>query len=730
MDGVCCVDDTGIVVGTNSTAVFLNGTTGAEPFDGTFTVAAKVDGISSSRHVLVVGSSVTVTQDITSGVGSGGGFDIILNGKNGNIDLTGITLSAAGGDIGLWSSGTVTQTNGALLATGLQVAAGDGAVAGTGGTFVLQSQNNLVSTVSGYAADLKLYNDQALNVGNVDTLCCTLSANTVGLNVTGNTLLTVDGDIGGGFIKSNALIIETTGNVSLTNPANDVTTLAAKLYTNGTNFAYVDANAVNVGSGTGQFSAVTGIEGKGTVSLTGSNVTQSSAILAPNGLAVAGGDATIGNAGNVISQYAANNTGKVSITDPAGIVIGTVAGVTGAKAAQLTLNAGAGNITQTAAIVSPSVTLTNTGDVTLTDAGNDFGTVAVTTGGKVELADANNITVTGVAASSIGVAAGGDVTITSPGSVNMGVISGKNVYITAAQDITDANGKANNITASVQATLIATKGTIVTTPTPELAPLYQGINTPTLSAYAGGITTTGLGSNISIDVWGQVGIDTILLLSNPPGQVYLNGRLIGQQPTGVISAALQTWQNSTGDISMMPPLTPVDYYSTDDYTTGSVREFFENAPAGGITLDATNVHINNGGINLPAGVPASQPTVGMVLTPGGAPMNLPNGTVVSMSPNGDVTITLPTGGLGGMPGSGALASSGALSAVTITPAGIVTGRDGNGLPMAVEGGIAGNADLRGLLDQIADFLPDEYRKRWGLREKRAAGEGAMKVSQL
>jgi len=125
----------------------------------------------------------------------------------------------------------------------------------------------------------------------------------------------------------------------------------------------------------------------------------------------------------------------------------------------------------------------------------------------------------------------------------------------------------------------------------------------------------------------------------------------------------------------------------------------------------------------------------MMLVPGGAPMNLPNGAVAFMAANGDVTITLPTAGLpnslgGGATGTATLASAGGLSAVTITPAGIVLGRDANGLPVAIDGGIAGNAELRGLLDQIADFLPEEYRRKWGLRSKSAAGEGKLNVSQL
>ena len=60
----------------------------------------------------------------------------------------------------------------------------------------------------------------------------------------------------------------------------------------------------------------------------------------------------------------------------------------------------------------------------------------------------------------------------------------------------------------------------------------------------------------------------------------------------------------------------------------------------------------------------------------------------------------------------------------------MVGRDANGLPVAVDGGIAGNAALRGLLDQIADFLPEEYKRRWGVRNRTAGGAAGMKVSGL
>ena len=163
----------------------------------------------------------------------------------------------------------------------------------------------------------------------------------------------------------------------------------------------------------------------------------------------------------------------------------------------------------------------------------------------------------------------------------------------------------------------------------------------------------------------------------------------------------------------------------------NLRVFNENAPAPSVGPDAPI--ITGSGMSLPPGVPANLSPAGMVLVPGGTPMNLPSGAVVSMGTSGNVTITLPqsSGSGTGDASNGLLASNGAgLSAVTITPTGIVTGRDASGLPIAVDGGIAGNPALKALLDQIADMLPEEYRKKWGLKSKSASAGDGVKVSGL
>jgi len=94
-----------------------------------------------------------------------------------------------------------------------------------------------------------------------------------------------------------------------------------------------------------------------------------------------------------------------------------------------------------------------------------------------------------------------------------------------------------------------------------------------------------------------------------------------------------------------------------------------------------------------------------------------------------VLITLPGGSGAGAGGAGGF---GGVSAITITPTDSgfdAIGRTAGGAIAGLEGGVAGNAQLKSLLDQIADFLPEEYRRKWGLRAKASDANG-IKVSSL
>jgi Repeats of unknown function (DUF5649) len=745
IDGLCYRDEDALVVGNTTGVQFVSGA-GAEPFAGTFGPAVSVSGINSAKHVLLISTPMTVTNDIIANTVNGGHDIIIDTGSNG-LTLTGVNLNAGtNGDIGLWAGGAVVQTGGALLSSGLQL--------GGAGSFDLQSAANNFATLSAGAntatpatqtsapASMTLVSSSGtgITVSDLTLTCCTITRSTAGVNVTGLASMKADaGNItqqaGKNVVVGSLEALTPAGSVILGNAGNVLPSVAA-VASGGVTLTSSGAMAVAAVDGTPGIQA-----GTGAVVLSSTALTQTAAIVSKTGgLAVLGsGAAVIGNAGNDIAKYAANTTGSLTITDTKDVVIGDAGGVNGITANALTINAAGKNITQTQAVVAPTATFNNgAGNVTLTNAGNDFGNVIAPTAGKLALADANSISVAGVAASQIDVAAaGGNVTITSPGTVNMGVISGQKVNITADVNITDANGQANNITATVDTTLIAQTGTIVTEPAQ--GP-FRGINTPILNAFAGGVTKTTNDGTASIDVWGQVGTDTINVIGNPPGSVWLNGRRIGVQPSGVIAHALQADMNSPGQVVMNNALNRADLQNEGSFPTDSPRVILENAPAAGAGPTPGLINISGPGISLPPGVSpqnaggagglgASSGAPILTLQPGGAPMNLPNGAVASMAANGDVLITLPSGaGAGGAGGAGL----GGLSAVTITPTDsgfVAMGRTPGGAISGVEGGVEGNAQLKALLDQIADFLPEEYRRKWGLRAK-ASDAAGIKVSQL
>ncbi len=636
--------------------------------------------------------------------------DIVFTDKSGfNVGTVGPVAGLSGANVTLAAGGNVgTAAGGVVTATGL-------AVSTTAGGIALNNASNDVTTLALNApGDITFTDKTGFTIGTIGPVSG-ITASTAGSNVT----LVAGGNVNGGPVKATGLAITTTGggNVDLTNAANDVTTLAA----NAAGFVrYTDANGITVGNVAG----IDGITSGKFVTLNSTGLTQAAGtagkIVAPEGLALLGtGDRTIDNLNSSIGSFAFNIAGKnLTITQSKDVAIGLVDGVNGVTAATLTINATGKNITQTAPVIAPTVTLNNVGgNVTLNNAGNDFGTVNALTTGVVSLTDKNGIIVTGVAASQINVTApNGDVTITAPVDLNMGLIQGQTVILNAGRSVLDANGKLTNVKASVTTKVDAKTGIfttdVVTGP-------FDGINTPTLYAFAGGINAQGK----SIDVYGAVGDDTITWPNNPRplGTIWLNGRQLDAMPSGVITRALQSDLNSTGQVLMNDPLSTSDAQIDSTFTTDSLRITSENLPAPLVGEGGSFITINGPGMRLPAGVPVSLGV--MQLTPGGAPMNLPNGTVVGMATNGDILITLPAGGM---------AAEG-LAAVTITPAGIAVGRDASGMPMPVEGGIAGNAQLKSLLDQIADFLPEEYRRKWGLRTRSAQDKPAaagVKVSQL
>jgi len=202
------------------------------------------------------------------------------------------------------------------------------------------------------------------------------------------------------------------------------------------------------------------------------SITQSGAVVVGSATTLdAGGNAiTLTNASNNFSSIGATG-GVVQITDINALALNAI------SATSLTVNTSAGNgaITQTAPAVVSGVTVIDagSGNVTLTQAGNDFNSITVS-GGAVSLVDTNALTVTAftsganqavslVAGGALTIPAGGidtgsaDLTLGSGGVLTMpGTLSGANISLSGAGGLV----LANNITASGTLSLSSTNTAI------------------------------------------------------------------------------------------------------------------------------------------------------------------------------------------------------------------------------------------------------------------------------
>ncbi len=280
----------------------------------------------------------------------------------------------------------------------------------------------------------------------------------MGSNVTlgtGTLRLTTTGVIAqssGGVTADTAGLSASTG-ISLAQPTNNVVTLAAQ--TTAGNISFTDTNGFSIGSVSatvdGFHPAVTGLTANaGTITLqSGGLVTQTQRILASTLSLQGTGPYTLTNAANDVTTITANTTGNVQYNDASALVLGA-SNVTG----NFDLTTG-DIITQSGAVTVTGTTTLAAGagnDITLTNVGNNFGTVGITSGNNVALTDATALdlaasTVSGTlsvttngaltqsgalnvtGATTLAAGAANDITLTNVGNnfSTVGIISGNNV---------------------------------------------------------------------------------------------------------------------------------------------------------------------------------------------------------------------------------------------------------------------------------------------------------------
>ncbi|WP_080885985.1 hypothetical protein [Nitrospira japonica] len=543
-----------ITSGRNVALTDINALTlGASTISGTLGVST-TGALTQTGPLNVTGATTLAAgaaNDITL-TNAGNDFSTVAITSGNTVALTDanalvLGASTINGTLGVTTNGALTQS-GALNVAGTTTLA-----AGAGNDITLTNAANDFSTVA-----ITSGNTVALT----DSNALVLGASTINgtLGVTTNGALTQSGALN--VAGTTTLAAGAANDITLTNAANDFSTVAI---TSGNNVALTDSNALDLGAST--INGTLGVSTTGALTQTGPLTVTGATTLA----AGAANDITLTNAGNDFSTVAVTSGNNVALTDSTALDLGTstVSGTLGVTTT--------GALTQTGPLTVTGATTLAAGagnDITLTNAGNDFSTVAITSGNNVALTDANalilgtstisgnlstnaaDLTIAGAVASTGGtlslaatnsvtqlaalttngangttVSAGGPITMAAAatttsttgsldytagtdvtlGSLNTG---GSVSVIANGGSVFSAVGSGTNVTAGANSTLQALNGVVGT----QTAPVRVNINPGTLS-----IRATGAVSGISAFLMGAVLPGNALTLLNvPPGTVCFN----------------------------------------------------------------------------------------------------------------------------------------------------------------------------------------------------------------
>jgi filamentous hemagglutinin family protein len=410
--------------------------TGTLNTSGTVLAAGTRAG-SNAGNITITGINRSVTGAITAS-GSAANGTSQAGGNAGLVSITGT---------GTLNTAAITSRNGAATAGGVGGNAGNITLSGTNVTSsgALTTSGN--TNGAGGLVNIAAQGAIALN--------SIAAAAGTGSTVRGDVTLLAGGPITqtGGIVAGN--LNATTANaagsaITLNNAGNDAQNINLQVRDGtvsavGSNnaaaaIAYRDSNAVVV-SGINN-----GVGVGGALSLTTAGaITQTGAIVAGSTSLTAGAtnSITLQNAGNDFSgPVSVGSTLNVSLADANALALGT-----SAVSGTLNLNSN-GAITQTGALTVTGVTTLVAGtsnDITLNNAGNNFSTVAVTSGRDVSLRDNNALIVgTSTASNSLTLVAAGAITQT--GAITTPNLNAKTlVDAGAAITLTNAANNVNNV---------------------------------------------------------------------------------------------------------------------------------------------------------------------------------------------------------------------------------------------------------------------------------------------
>jgi len=376
-------------------------------------VAVGAAGIQGAAITLVAGGNITQTGAVTGSslaVTNTGGSVILSNDGNavGTVSIANAGRAVTYHDSGTLSvgstgiqGGTIAIKAAGLSQTGLSTGAitgGSLAVTNTAGAVMLASAFNDLATltVANGGRPVTYRDATGVAVGPAG-----IQGGAIALTVAGN--LTQSGGITGSSLN----VINFNGTVTLDTAANDVASFSA--INPGRNVTYRDATAVEIGPD--------GLEGW-ELAITAGGLTQTGTVrgfrLVANNSA---GGVVLENAANDLASLAVSNPGRaVSYRDANSLQIGT----SGIQGGAVTLRTG-GDLTQIAPLTAASLSVmtTNATAVSLPDAGNAIGSVAVNiSDAALTLTNASAFGLTSATPLTIARVVGvGDVTVTAPALV-------------------------------------------------------------------------------------------------------------------------------------------------------------------------------------------------------------------------------------------------------------------------------------------------------------------------
>jgi len=327
---------------------------------------------------------------------------VMLSSNGGDIALRNITAGALTVTTG--GAGAISQASGALLIGGTTALA-----TASGAITVEQSGNDFTGAVTASSAGAVSVRDaNALLLGDISAAALTLRS-------------------AGAMTQAAGALLAASGPTSLTASAGGAIILANAGNSFGSPVTFSTTGAVSLSNAAGGMVLGNASAGALTLDVTG-NLTQVTGTTLTAGASNLSADGvTLDNAGNNFTgAVSVNSAGDVSLADSGALDLGTV------TAAALTLRSG-GALTQSGDITATGATVIDAGnnDVTLARAGNDFQGPVMLTGEAVALTDQNALTLAGMTAASLVLAAGGPITQT--GDV---VVTGTSTISAGANDVT------------------------------------------------------------------------------------------------------------------------------------------------------------------------------------------------------------------------------------------------------------------------------------------------------